>query len=50
MSLGFKRLNVRGENDMEGDLRIMKINICTKCVRDLFKWKKVVERARAFKQ
>jgi hypothetical protein len=44
------RLNIRGENDMKEDLRIMKINMWTKCIQGLFKWKEVAERARTFKQ
>jgi hypothetical protein len=42
------RLNISGENDLKEDLRIMEINIWTKCIHDLVKWKEVVERAKTF--
>ena len=44
------RLNSGGENDMKEDLRIMKINIWTKCIQDRGKWKEVIERTRRLTQ
>jgi hypothetical protein len=44
------RLNIGGANDMKEDLRIMKINIWTKCMQDRVNWKEVVERVTPLKQ
>jgi len=44
------RPKIRWEKDVKGDLRIMRINKCTKCSQDRVIWKEVVEKARTFKQ
>ena len=41
---------IRWDNDIIGDLRIMGINISTKCTQDRVKWKEMVEKARTLKQ
>ena len=40
----------RWGNDVEEDLRIMKINYWTKRIQDRVKWKEVVENAKTLKQ
>lgn len=44
------RPNSRQENDTQEDLGIMRINSQTKFIQDWLKWKKVVEKAKTFKQ
>jgi hypothetical protein len=44
------RPEIRWENDIKGDLRIMGVNNSTKCTQDRVKWKEVVEKARTFEQ
>jgi hypothetical protein len=39
------RPKIRLENDVEEDLRIMRINKCTKCVQNRVIWREVVEKA-----
>jgi hypothetical protein len=38
------------ENDVKGDVRIMKINNRTKCIQDRVKWKEVAEKAKTLKR
>jgi hypothetical protein len=44
------RPKIRWENDIEEDIRIMKINNWTKYIHYRVKWKKVVEKAETFKE
>jgi hypothetical protein len=44
------RPEIRWENDIREDLRIMKINNWTKCIQDHVKRKEEVEKAKTFKQ
>jgi hypothetical protein len=44
------RPNIRQENDIQEDLRVMRINNWAKCIQDWFKWKEVAEKAKTFKQ
>lgn len=43
------RPKIRWENDIRGDLGIIKISNWTKCIQDRFKWKEVAEKAKTFK-
>jgi hypothetical protein len=43
------RPEIRWENDIKGDLRIMGVNKSTKCTQDRVNWKEVVGKARTFK-
>ena len=44
------RPKIGWENDIKGDLGIMKINNWTKCIQDQVKWMEVTEKAKTFKQ
>jgi hypothetical protein len=44
------RSKIKCENDIKGDLRILKMNNWTIYIQDRVKWKVVVEKAKTFQQ